>query len=349
MSYSIFKVGKIWHYRYQIAGQRTQRSTREVGKRLADSIAFRSYTDAKKQHRQEQTVPTLAQLIDDWVSVHTHTASYHHVSTILTFKRLHLYGMGSLLVTSITTERVEAARLIHMETHSWSSTNQWLTILKLLTNWAVKRRIIEKSPFNVTMLKVKKKPRPTMSTAIAAKWLAIVDDSSKRVPGIAIAVRLMFGLGLRESEALSARWEWIDWGRATYTPGNTKGGEAEPVPMPSWLVEILHKNRRTRGHIVLNRHGNPAKKGFARLAIKRANERCGMSGITPHRLRGSFATLLSEHGVPVQTIQAVMRHKDPSTTMNYLEKNMDLASRAQKSIAVQSGITANFTTPRRTR
>lgn len=349
MSYSIFKVGKVWHYRYQIAGQRTQRSTREVGKRLADSIAFRAYTNAKKQHRNEQTIPTLTQLIDAWVSLHTHTLSECHINSVLRLKRLHMYGMGSLLVTDITTERVEAAMLMHMENHSRASTNQWHAILRLLVNWAVKRKIIEKPPFTVPMLKLQKKPRPTMSTAIAAKWLDVIDESARKAPGVAIAVRLMFGLGLRETEALGARWEWIDWGRATYTPGKTKGREADPVPMPAWLVELLHQHKKTKGYIVLNRRGHAARPGFTRLAIKRANEKCGLTGITPHRLRGSFATLLSEHGVPLQTIQAVMRHKDPKTTFNYLEKNMDLAVRAQKSIAVQSGITANFTTPRRTR
>lgn len=348
MSYSIFKVGKVWHYRYQIAGQRTQRSTREVGKRLADSIAFRAYTYAKKQHRNEQTIPTLTQLIDAWVDLHTHTLSEHHVNAVLRFKRLHLYGMGSLLVTDITTERVEAARLMHMESHSRASTNHWHAILRLLVNWAVKRKILERPPFSVPMLKLQKKPRPTMSTAVAAKYMAVIDDYARKVPGIAIAVRLMFGLGLRETEALGARWEWIDWGRATYTPGKTKGREADPVPMPPWLVEFLHPHKKAKGNIVLNRRGHPPRPGFARLAMLEANERCGVTGITPHRLRGSFATLLSEHGVPVQTIQAVMRHKDAKTTLNYLEKNLDLAVRAQKSIAVQSGITANFT-PRRTR
>lgn len=348
MSYSLIKVGKIWHYRYQIGNERVQRSTRETGKRIAQDIAFCAFADAKKQHRNEQTIPTLTQLIDAWVDLHTHTLSDHHVRSVLRLKRLYMYGMGSLLITDITTERVEAARLMHMETHSRASVNQWHAILRLLTNWAVKRKIIEKPPFSVPMLKLQKKPRPTMSTAFAARWLAVIDESAHKGTGVAIAVRLMFGLGLRETEALGARWEWIDWGRATYTPGKTKGREADPVPMPAWLVEFLHPYKKTTGHIVLNRRGHPARPGFARLAIRRANDRCGLTGITPHRLRGSFATLLSEHGVPIQTIQAVMRHKDPKTTLNYLEKNMDLAVRAQKSIAVQSGITSAFT-PKRNR
>ncbi|MES2320828.1 MAG: site-specific integrase [Pseudomonadota bacterium] len=72
--------------------------------------------------------------------------------------------------------------------------------------------------------------------------------------------------------------------------------------------------------------------GYARPAIRSANAACKVTGITPHRLRGTFATLLSEEGVPIQTIQKVMRHKNPMTTMNYLEVSVPTAARAMDRI-----------------
>ncbi|MFC0573367.1 tyrosine-type recombinase/integrase [Paraburkholderia solisilvae] len=57
-----------------------------------------------------------------------------------------------------------------------------------------------------------------------------------------------------------------------------------------------------------------------------------------HRLRGTFATLLSEHGTPVQTIQRVLRHKDVRTTLGYLESDLAHAARAQARIAEQGGL-----------
>jgi integrase len=72
--------------------------------------------------------------------------------------------------------------------------------------------------------------------------------------------------------------------------------------------------------------------------MRSANAACQIEGLTPHRLRGTFATLLSERGLPIQTIQRVMRHKDPLTTMRYLEANLSAASDAQTSIAHLAGL-----------
>lgn len=79
--------------------------------------------------------------------------------------------------------------------------------------------------------------------------------------------------------------------------------------------------------------GNAYASGFARTAMRFANSECSALNITPHRLRGTFATLLSEAGAPVQVVQRVLRHKDPKTTMKYLETNLESAVRAQAVIA----------------
>jgi integrase len=143
----------------------------------------------------------------------------------------------------------------------------------------------------------------------------------------------MLGMGLRESEASSARWEWLDMVRQSYTPGQTKGREADPVPVPGWLQDYLRPLRRSTGLIVSHEDGTAFARGFTRSAIREANASVGISNITPHRLRGTFATLLSENGAPIQVVQRVLRHKDVRTTMGYLESDMSSAARAQARIA----------------
>lgn len=32
----------------------------------------------------------------------------------------------------------------------------------------------------------------------------------------------MLGVGLREIETITARWEWLDWDRRVYVPGENK-------------------------------------------------------------------------------------------------------------------------------
>lgn len=339
MSANVFKKGEVWHYRFQVGGARVQRSTRLRNRRTAEQYAQREYEAAVVRANGGQPVPSLDELIDMWVKVHRPVASAAHIRSVDTFRRLHMYGLGGKAINSITTADVELARNLHLQDHKPASANHWLRILKLLTMWAVKRGALAGPSWRVSMLKVQKRPRATLALDVARTWFDAVDDAAKRTPAVATAVRMMFGLGLRESECASARWEWVDWQRATYTPGITKGREAEPVPMPSWLVEHLEPLRQAQGLIVVRENGKEFQSGFARQVMCKANSSCSLRGITPHRLRGTFATLLSEAGVPVQTIQRVMRHKSHATTMGYLEKNLDLAVKAQSEIGKRAGLT----------
>jgi integrase len=262
------------------------------------------------------------------------------VRAVATFSRRHLYALGKMRIDRIRTEDVEAARIRHLTGRSPATANHWLRILKLLFHWAFKRDVIDRIPWKVKMQKLQKRPRTILPVAKASEWLAAVDQAVGKRTGIATAVRLMLGLGLRESEALSARWEWVDWERSVYTPGETKGREAEPVPMPEWLAEYLTSRRyldRPEGLIVVGPHRGQYNPGCTRGVMKKANASSGTPGLTPHRLRGTFATLLSEAGVPVQDIQKVMRHKDPVTTMGYLELDVSRAAKAQGEIAKKMG------------
>lgn len=335
----VFRVGdgKIWHYRFRVAGVRVQRTTREKDKGRAEIVAQRAYDDAVIRANGGHPIPTLFELAEEWIKVRGQVVSASHVRGMEMFVRHHMYDLGDLPISELTTERVELARNEHMKTRSPSTANHWLRILALLVNWAVRREILNKLPWKIAMLRVQKRPRTTLPIEMVKDWFEALDEAAGKMSAVGTAVRLMFGLGLRESEASGARWEWIDWERRTYTPGVTKGREATAIPMPGWIAERLGTIRSATGLIVARRNGRQLPAGYPRHAIRAANAACGIEGITSHRLRGTFATLLSEEGTPIQTIQAIMRHKDAKTTMAYLEVNHDRAAQAQDRISDRIG------------
>lgn len=340
MSIDVFKPGKskIYHYRFQVAGERVQRSTRLTGKGAAEQVAEKAYQEAVIRANGGQPVPTLGQLFAEWEEVRAPVASEAHRKAVNVVRRLHLYDLADLPVSELNTLVMEKTRNKHIVTHSPASVNHWMRVVKLVANWAVKRGILVRLPWQVPMLKLQKKPRAILPLAVVKEWLGEIDAATVRSPSVATAVRLMFGVGLREREAAGARWEWLDWERGTYTPGETKGREADPIALPTWLVEHLAPLRQVEGLIAPGRNGAVLPSGFARSAMKRANAKCRTRCITPHRLRGSFATLLSEAGANIQTVQAVMRHKNPLTTMAYLEKDMGKVAAAQAHIEGKSGL-----------
>ncbi|SDR47227.1 tyrosine-type recombinase/integrase [Paraburkholderia tuberum] len=338
MSYQLFRIGKVWHYRFQINGARVQRSTRETVKHKADTVANRAFTKAKLWARGESPVPTLRELFAQWLAAHEPVVSSAHIKAMERIARLHLYGLADMMIDELSTELIEDARIEHLKTHSRSSANHWLRSIKVACNWAVRRKVIPLLPWSVKLIKLQKRPRATLAVSMAAQWLDAIDAAAVRRPGIAIAVRLMLGAGLRESETITARWEWLDWERGTYTPGQTKGREADPVPLPVWLLDYLAPMRQSTGLIVRRPTGDAFAEGFTRRAMRLANDACEIRGVTPHRLRGTFATLLSEQGVPIQTIKRVMRHKDARTTMVYLESDLGAVVGAQARLTDTMGM-----------
>ncbi|MQA39018.1 tyrosine-type recombinase/integrase [Rugamonas aquatica] len=340
MSAEVFKVGAVWHYRFQVKPfPRVQRSTRLRDRTAAGRVADKAYAATVVRANGGDPVPTLNQLLVDWLDVRGRHSSAHHIRSVETFGRLHTYGMDELLISQLDTDAVERARSKHLATHSHASANHWLRVLKLLVRWAVRREILPRLPWSVTMLPVQKRVRAILPLSAAMAWFAAVDRASTRSPSIGVAARLMLWLGLRESEVITARWEWIDWERGTYTPGKTKGKEADALKMMPWLVNYLTPLRQSEGLIVCRADGSPYGAGLARRAIRVANATCSTKGITPHRLRGTIATVMSENGAPIQSIQAYLRHKDVRTTMAYLEKNTDLIDTAQAKIAEKAGLT----------
>lgn len=338
MGPTLFRVNKVWHYRFQINGARVQRSSKETVKRRAEEIAEREYRRALLWSRGADAMPTVHQAVIQWLAAHQSTASAPYLKGIETLGRLHLYGLADLQLDMVSTRDVEDARIEHLKSHARESANTWLRSLKAVCNWQVRRNVLPSLPWRVTMLKTQKRPRPILPTGLALQWLAAVDEIAGQRRGISIAIRLMFGLGLRESETITARWEWFDWERLTYTPGITKGREADPVPIPRWLAQFLEPYRQPSGLVVVDQNGLPLGRGFSRAPMLQANQRCGTKGLTAHRLRGSFATLLSEQGVPVQTIKRVMRHKDTRTTMVYLESDLGRVVDAQARLASITGL-----------
>jgi len=343
MTYRTFKVGKVYHYRFQVKPfARVQRSTRDTDRKRADVVARKAYDAAVVRSNGGQPLPTLAELAADWMTVHGPVVSAAHLGSVDVVARRHLYDLGDVRIDQLDTLRIETARNRHLTTHQPSSVNHWLRILKLIVKWSVKRKMLPALPWDVPMIKLQKKPRKTLPTITTADWLAAVNAVTHRDPGVALCIRLMYGLGLRESEAGGARWEWLDWARRTYTPGETKGREAVALDVPDWLMDDLAPLRKDEGlmapRIQGTRKGKRRPRNFSYTAIRKANLMCRTPGITPHRLRGTFATVLMETGAPLHEVQETLRHKSPLTTMGYLEKHRGNVKKAQGKMAEATGL-----------
>jgi len=318
----------IYHARFTIGGKRHKQTTGTKIKGQAEAEAVRIWTEATTRAEGREPVRTVVATLTLWLEAHSRTASIGHYRNVSTWNPC---GLEKVMLDRCTTELVEMARERFAEGRKPATVNAWMRTLNLLGGWAIERGMIQVRPWKLKMEKIQKAPRKTLPAGLVKPWIEAAEANAFKSNRwqIGTALRLMIGLGLREQEALGARWEWLDWERKTYTVGKAKGFEARTIPVPEWLMLWLEPMKLDLGLVL----GTARPAGFCRKAIAGANSKCKTPGISPHRLRGTFATLHSEAGTPIQVIQSMLGHKSATTTMLYLESHQEKATEQQAIVA----------------
>ena len=113
-----------------------------------------------------------------------------------------------------------------------------------------------------------------------------------------------------------------------------KGAKERNVPLPHALylhlrkVWTLHKNP----HFLFAREsgGNHLSESAVREALKAVCLQTGIRHVTPHVFRHSYATRMLERGIHTSTLQILLGHADPRTTMTYLHLTEPLRNDVQR-------------------
>jgi integrase/recombinase XerD len=172
----------------------------------------------------------------------------------------------------------------------------------------------------------KKLPR-VLSHHEAETLLSHPDSDSPRGMRDRALLEVLYGAGLRESEAISLRLEHLLW-RTGFVRVLGKGERERMVPLgrrawaalDSYLKEGRPRLLKGADHAVVfvNFRGLPlSRMGLWRIVRRHAVE-CGISKrVTPHTLRHSFATHLLEGGADLRSVQEMLGHASIATTQIY--------------------------------
>jgi integrase/recombinase XerD len=174
--------------------------------------------------------------------------------------------------------------------------------------------------------RVRRLPR-TLSAAEAERLVEAARGTTPRALRDAALVELLYGSGLRVSEALGLERGAVQLDdRLVRCVG--KGGKERVVPVGRQAAEALRRylargrpylDRHHRAELFLNAKGGPLTRAGAFLILRRLAERAGLEPerVHPHLLRHSFATHLLEGGADLRSVQEMLGHADLSTTELY--------------------------------
>jgi integrase/recombinase XerD len=167
----------------------------------------------------------------------------------------------------------------------------------------------------------------TLSAAEAERLIDAADGTTPRARRDRALVELLYGSGLRVSEAVGLDKTAVDLdNRIVRAIG--KGQKERIVPVGRQAADALrrylahgrpHLDVRHRPELFLNARGGALTRAGAFLILRRLAAKAGLEPerIHPHLLRHSFATHLLEGGADLRSVQEMLGHADLSTTELY--------------------------------
>ena len=136
---------------------------------------------------------------------------------------------------------------------------------------------------------------------------------------------LIYGSGLRVSEAVNLKIKDIDSKRMRIFVRGGKGGKDRYTVLPKVSLEMLrkyykiYKPKHPEGYIFLNREGNRIKTERTRVFFRRYRRKAKIDEkFVVHSLRHGFATDLIERGASILEVKELMGHSNIRSTMEYI-------------------------------
>lgn len=136
---------------------------------------------------------------------------------------------------------------------------------------------------------------------------------------------LCYLMGARVSEVLTLETTDIKDTVILLRPSKTKTKSTKQVQITDSIRQVLENYTAmpesgylfSKGRRGVKKQGHLTRSS-AHNALKKAAEECGIEGVSTHSFRRSFATHLTDMGLPMSQVKDLLGHKDITTTARYV-------------------------------
>jgi len=128
--------------------------------------------------------------------------------------------------------------------------------------------------------------------------------------------------GLRVSEAISLKWDQVDFKRAEMHVRRLKGGTPAVHPIKGDELRLLRKLKREyeSAFVFVSERGLPLSRSAVAAIVKRAGNNAEIElKVHPHMLRHACGYYLANKNIDTRTIQAYLGHRSIQHTVRYTE------------------------------
>jgi len=320
----VYKKGENWFIDYRVQGVRKRKKigpSHQVAKLALKDVQVK-IAQGKIGIEEPKKVPFREFALEyaEYCKVNKAQSSSERDVRIINVHLMPLFGSGFL--HAVTTRDIECYKTKRVREVSPQTVNRELSIVKHLFRKAVEWGYIEDNPAKpVKKIKVAETSATFLEKDAARRLL---DTCLEHIPGIYPLVVTALHTGMRKSELLNLRWEDIDFRRGTLTVSSrkewhTKNYESRTMPLHEEVRRMLEPIKEGKGYVFRPQDGVTECATSCRITrrLAKAVRLSGLSDITLHTLRHTFASHLVMSGVDLPTVQRLMGHKDIKTTMRY--------------------------------
>lgn len=238
-----------------------------------------------------------------------------------------------------------ATEVRHLHIRSWvvarmqagqspRSINRHLSCLKTYFRFLKKRGFIEKDPMRKVLAPKTGKRLPVFVQESQMAALFTHVEFGDDYPGKMhrLLLELLYATGIRRSEASNLKISDLDIARSVVRIAG-KGGKERLAPFARYLGELLEDFLKTRDTafpdsnqpwLFLNRKGEQmSPESIYYIVRKHLSAVTTVEQRSPHVLRHSFATHLSNHGADLNAIKELLGHSNLAATQIYMHNSIE--------------------------
>lgn len=304
------KEGATWNIQYFAHGKRIREAI-GPSKRQAELVLAKRKAEIREGRffdtRKESTL-TLPALIDrylaEYAAVHKKPRSYERN---LCSARVLKGFFGDILLRDVKPERIDDFLRHRQEQGKAPATiNGELALLGHMFTWAQKKKLTSRHPVRgISKFKTKPKERYLDHEEIGRLLEACTGD-------LHAMVTVALGTGMRASEVLGLDRDHVNLAQRTAILTDTKNGERRVVSLPLSVVELLRQRPL------------PIRELFPGWTLDRlvyhfsmAAKRAGLTDVTFHTLRHTFASHAAMQGADLYTLAGLLGHKTLAMVQRY--------------------------------
>ncbi len=294
---ALFKRGKLWWIDFTTpGGERIRRSAqtedRAQAKELHDKLKAEAWRVQRLGDKPRRTWDEAALR---WLNETEHKAS--HLQDVKQVAWLQQFFRGRYLI-EITRDRISEVAEIKRKESSGSTANRYLAMVRaILRRAALDWEWIDRPP-RIRLYPEPKRRVRWLTPEQAQKLLSELPDH------LADMVRFSLATGLRQRNVSRLEWSQVDMERraAWIHADQAKARKAIAVPLNDLALEVLRRQAGNHPQFVFTYRQRPIGQVHTK-AWTNALKRAGIVDFRWHDLRHTWASWLTQNGVPLNALQ----------------------------------------------